>query len=1445
MNPRKVLAYAQIFLVLSLIFSLVFSFNTTSAYAQESVCCEKDNSGNFCSYVPTDQCTSPGVLKAATSCDQTSFCKPGCCAGVNGFCYANYPKALCEKGYKGSYSTDNTCSSVAECKIGCCIIGTQAAYLTRNRCIQETSKFPDLEVDFRDNVGSEQECLNLAKNTEKGCCVSADRRCKYGAKSECNVESVLNGTGFYKDTFCSGLRNVCDCAPHNSGDPRATTCLPNDDRVYWKDSCGNPEGIVTGIDLRNYGGARADGNCDYNTGTLCSDSNKDGIYVCERLDCQGGAANDKANNKLSVNMINYKGRGTPSISEEGILNGESWCTFDDQDQNQLFNQFSTADRQGKDPPGSRYYRHLCIGGQELVEPCKDFREEYCYYNDVNVNFKSSGGNAVNKKYTESRCIPNKWQPCVDECNTANPLTMDSQTYKQALEKDQTCCLGSNRDCYWSGSRCVPAVSPGFKFWEGEGSNICAKANSKCTMLFRCNGWNSLFGSCGASTESSSAVGGVVAAAAGAVLAGFLSGGLALVPIAIGGGLSGLIVGLSQRESGWQVLSGGECLSQDYLQGSNNLCRSMGDCGADFNFLYGYGGVDKKFSLSYSGFTNTQVTNKEIYDYALKNPNKIAERKSNPERGNVVVDFEKSGGVPGSLEKIGDPDWTKGGFFFNYNIPKKELSNQFVRALFGQPDIDGQGWLGPAAIGAGVSIVGGIIGGVMFKSAAGFGVGFSSSPLGFLVSKLVGFVFPKTAEKLGLKAAEGTYTQQIAKTAGERAAGAAKDQALKASSKAYEKTLEDAGRKAIEKEVSEGNLLKLTEKTQEEIIKKAQEQAVDKAKEVGTQAYDSTVDNARQAAVKSTEKTAGTFSQVMTGVSAAMWIYTIYQLGDVFLESTQPIDLTTTCQPWQPPVYKQTELGQFGDPCQRCNTQFNPGKEGGYVNVDKTPKDIRAFKTCSEYRCKSLGPTCELVNKGTTEENCVSVSKFDTSSPKIEPWPEVFTLNISAKDIEKTAAGFKVKKIIPIYSPFAMGIKTDEPSQCKMSFQHSKRYNEMENIYFGGNVFNYFHMNTMVYPASKGVNTTGGISLTGGGHYKTYMRCIDASGNANEADYVIEFDVSSEPDLTAPSIVGSSLSPPVPAGLVNQTFLDKEVYLMNGATYTDVTLFVNEPSECRYSYVPLEFTSMNETNSCKTPSNMPDAPPYYSCKFIRGVKGFAGVGPAPSGFVSKAGMAQFVYFKCRDHPEPGYKDTRNFNKEAYSVVLRGSEPLKIDSVGPTGTIKTSGAIVNVTLEVRTSGGALFNGQSICKYTTDEKNKENFAAMTEFLNTKSSLHTQPWTPGSGLQTFYVGCHDDAGNRKFETIKFNVEKDVTAPIITKVYRDQSFQPPQFIIEVNEQSECKDSIDGVFNYDIEGNLMNPVGTGGKVFSSTVPNSNVYYIICRDQFNNTMSPAFIQIAQL
>src|SRR3989338_2726756 len=709
------------FLVISLVFSISFSLSSPIVNADSTVgCCEKTKSGEYCQTASQDNCAS-GSSFAPTSCEQTSYCKSGCCAGIGGYCYNNYPKALCEKQYGGSYSADPSCN-VQECNVGCCVIGTQASILTKGRCLNETSRFPDLELDFRADVQDESSCLNLAKNTEKGCCVT-DSGCSYGAKSTCNVPSAVNGTGFYKDKYCASLQGLCSCASadHTTNGKGNTMCLPDDDSVYWKDSCGNPEGIKE--------------KCDYSKGSLCGDSDKDGVFSCESLKCEGQDANSDNSKKLSVNLEGYHGTDPAELKTNEILNGESWCQSDskEQDANKLY---------GQDPVGSRYYRSICINGKELVEPCKDYRQEFCYSANVDVPRKDEQGNEIlGGIYTEGRCLKNEWQSCIDSCNTADSFTMGEREYKEAIEKDLQCCEDrTKRDCRWTGNKCVPAVSPGAKFWEGEGADVCGKANLECTAFFVCGGWNRLFGLCGGEEEvgASAAVSGAGAAGA-AIGAGIATGG-AIIPIALSAALAATLIGLKEGVkggSGWKLVHGEECFSQDYLQAANNLCRSFGDCGTDYNYLIDDDKVPTNLKLTKYGFFNTEFTDGELAG-AVKD--EVDEGKKEKE---LYYKFGKDKDeVPGNLSD--NPSWEEGKTFLNFGtVDKKGRTSKYLRALyFGQEE----GGLGNHIYGAAVPLVGSIGLGVLAHAVAGqgfltsLGVGLGATPHGLLIRGIFGAIF---------------------------------------------------------------------------------------------------------------------------------------------------------------------------------------------------------------------------------------------------------------------------------------------------------------------------------------------------------------------------------------------------------------------------------------------------------------------------------------------------------------------------------------------------------------------------------------------------------------------------------------------------------------------------------------------------------------------------------
>lgn len=167
-----------IFQILILIFAIFSVYLIEPASAQQDVCCERTKTGEFCQYTDQSKCdTNYGY--AQTTCDQTSYCKLGCCYdSVAGSCFKNTPLSTC-KFYKGNFSQDPNCS-ISECQKSCCVLGSECSYITEKKCKNLFSQFPDLTFDFR-QVASESECLNLCTLGEEGCCISEDT-CEYTTK---------------------------------------------------------------------------------------------------------------------------------------------------------------------------------------------------------------------------------------------------------------------------------------------------------------------------------------------------------------------------------------------------------------------------------------------------------------------------------------------------------------------------------------------------------------------------------------------------------------------------------------------------------------------------------------------------------------------------------------------------------------------------------------------------------------------------------------------------------------------------------------------------------------------------------------------------------------------------------------------------------------------------------------------------------------------------------------------------------------------------------------------------------------------------------------------------------------------------------------------------------------------------------------------------------------
>jgi len=403
------------FKFLFLIFGMFLLIGFGSAVISEpSFCCEKSLRGGVCLNLPETQC-NPSFRKASTSCEATSFCKLGTCFdSKEGICMERVPQKVCtERG--GSWSEKKT-FELAQCRLGCCLISDQAAFVSLVRCKKLSSNF-GIEMDYRPSVTSEGECIALANSQDKGACVTYTatgvNTCKFITRRECGARDgviALNvnksvfeqetGKKFFKDMLCSAEELNTDSARQAT-----TNCYQG--RVYWFDDKGNRENVYSSDKDASWNdgrvaspdeicartsGSRDCGNCDYLLGSRCAEwegllgigKPLFGDYFCKKTTCTD---------------MNGKTR----------LNGESWCVYD------------LEPGRGYEKVGSRHFRQICVDGKVITDPCRDFRNDICIHSGI----PTSVG-----EFSTAACRVNRYQDC------------SSQFLKRDCENIDV------RDCIW-------------------------------------------------------------------------------------------------------------------------------------------------------------------------------------------------------------------------------------------------------------------------------------------------------------------------------------------------------------------------------------------------------------------------------------------------------------------------------------------------------------------------------------------------------------------------------------------------------------------------------------------------------------------------------------------------------------------------------------------------------------------------------------------------------------------------------------------------------------------------------------------------------------------------------------------------------------------------------------------------------------------------------------
>lgn len=481
-----------------------------------------------------------------------------------------------------------------------------------------------------------------------------------------------------------------------------------------------------------------------------------------------------------------------------------------------------------------------------------------------------------------------------------------------------------------------------------------------------------------------------------------------------------------------------------------------------------------------------------------------------------------------------------------------------------------------------------------------------------------------------------------------------------------------------------------------------------------------------------------------------------------------------CMPWQAP--------HGGEDCELCND------ESGLP--------------CSEYRCKSLGQSCGIINSGTTSEMCVNLNPRDVSPPVIKPLESELTAGLIYSDVKDMppGAGFKIKDTntttgcIAPFKPFTFGIQTNEPAQCKIDVKPQGNYSKMATYFGGDNLYTYNHTESLSLPSSADFQNSS-VTLTNGKELVLYMRCVDASGNANEADYEAKLCVDPSPDTTAPVIQGSSITSGscVAANTDNST----------------VEFYVNEPADCKWSFTDMDYKSMLYNMSC---SNL-----------VKNV-GALQVYPCTAQLTGIARTGTDFYVRCQDQTELGNSTKRNTNMESYAYRLRGSDPLKLKNIQPNSTIYGAVRPAPVELYAETLFGCDQN-QAVCFYSSTGQE----SSYVKFFDTSKSdgIHTQRLDLNDGTYTYYVKCVDSGGNLAANATQFKVEIDTNAPVIARVYQEDNYLK----LVTPRNSECVYTNTNCDYLFAEGTIMPYANTTAHI--TDWASDKTYYIKCRDAFRS------------
>jgi hypothetical protein len=519
---------------------------------------------------------------------------------------------------------------------------------------------------------------------------------------------------------------------------------------------------------------------------------------------------------------------------------------------------------------------------------------------------------------------------------------------------------------------------------------------------------------------------------------------------------------------------------------------------------------------------------------------------------------------------------------------------------------------------------------------------------------------------------------------------------------------------------------------------------------------------------------------------------------IFAKNVTADIVTYNCFQWDSKSGNGLTPAQMKSRCELCNSQ----------------EDL----ACTEYQCRSLGQGCILINEESTgRQLCIWDNPNDIAPPIIKPW-EVALLDdfvyapytaVSTKDkgVKVVYTGTEdvtkdgTTKCAPPYTPISFGVQLDEAAICKINPLNLGNYSVMSDYYMGRGIRDFNHSFVLSLPSREALEAEN-ITLENGGKYELYVRCQDANGNSNTGNFVFKFCISDGPDTTPPLILGTSI-------LNNQP-------IAHGQSSIDLQLYVNEPSECKWSHLDKNYDAMENNMTCTTSVN--DLMDICQGE-LTGLKD---------------NQNNKFYFRCEDKPflkGTAKENERNANTQSYPLNLIGTESLAIEEAGPNATtIEDSTNVIKVNLTVGTIAG-YDEGRAICSFSESGNSGSyiDFFYGYDVEQFSQYHHSQELWLEEGNYTYFIKCIDKGGNMDDTKIRFEIKTDTLPPAIVRAYKENE----DIKIITDEPGRCVYSTsDNGCNYIFDDGIEMYTLNDKEFYTEWNINNNLY-IKCEDDYGN------------